>query len=497
MLENALDLEGLGYYHSKITEKIDTKAEQTDLETVETLLGDTDISAIGDGTVTGGLETLFDNMLKAETLDNYSLGNITADTEELFLKSVAQKIVEKGVTAYETISTQVIWQNNAHYHILCTNLNNTFYMLVAFGSSGQFATMRYNTTDGTYLYKPIDLSKYLSLTDGGTLDGIVTMNKQLRIAGGVSPTSDNSQLLGSGNFTWANVCARIHALYRNGIDYGAMSAAVEGTESAVGIGRLTLGNNTAQGTAGNAMGYIQMYGKGSGLTHIYPSNESATSNSVYFPKESGTLALLSDISETSLDSLGITATADELNYMDGVTSNVQTQLNGKASSSHTHNVLSVQADNYKQGTDLPSTYPRGETIFLSNNPTNKFNNTMYCTIHTIKGYTNMACIQFLYPYNTNADTIYYRTAVYNTDAWRDWQTISVSGHTHNYAGSSSAGGAATTALACTGNSATATSASSSASNVGTSCLRNMQASTTDLVAGTSALATGQIYIVYE
>lgn len=33
----------------------------------------------------------------------------------------------------------------------------------------------------------------------------------------------------------------------------------------------------------------------------------------------------------------LTATATELNYMDGVTSNVQTQLNGKANSSHAHN----------------------------------------------------------------------------------------------------------------------------------------------------------------
>lgn len=34
---------------------------------------------------------------------------------------------------------------------------------------------------------------------------------------------------------------------------------------------------------------------------------------------------------------GVTATATELNYVDGVTSNIQTQLDGKASSSHTHN----------------------------------------------------------------------------------------------------------------------------------------------------------------
>lgn len=38
----------------------------------------------------------------------------------------------------------------------------------------------------------------------------------------------------------------------------------------------------------------------------------------------------------SLDSFGITATAAELNCCDGVTSNIQTQLNGKANSSHSH-----------------------------------------------------------------------------------------------------------------------------------------------------------------
>lgn len=43
----------------------------------------------------------------------------------------------------------------------------------------------------------------------------------------------------------------------------------------------------------------------------------------------------------TLASLGVTATAAELNYMDGVTSNVQTQLNGKAASSHTHTASQV------------------------------------------------------------------------------------------------------------------------------------------------------------
>lgn len=38
---------------------------------------------------------------------------------------------------------------------------------------------------------------------------------------------------------------------------------------------------------------------------------------------------------------GVTATTTELNYVDGVTSNIQTQLNGKATSSHNHSASNI------------------------------------------------------------------------------------------------------------------------------------------------------------
>lgn len=38
---------------------------------------------------------------------------------------------------------------------------------------------------------------------------------------------------------------------------------------------------------------------------------------------------------------GLTATTTELNYVDGVTSNIQTQLNGKAASSHNHSAANI------------------------------------------------------------------------------------------------------------------------------------------------------------
>ena len=46
---------------------------------------------------------------------------------------------------------------------------------------------------------------------------------------------------------------------------------------------------------------------------------------------------------TSLSNLGVTASAAELNYMDGVTSNVQSQLNGKAASTHKHAAADISS----------------------------------------------------------------------------------------------------------------------------------------------------------
>lgn len=46
----------------------------------------------------------------------------------------------------------------------------------------------------------------------------------------------------------------------------------------------------------------------------------------------------------ALTNLGITATASELNYVDGVTSNIQTQLNGKSATNHNHDSTYISKD---------------------------------------------------------------------------------------------------------------------------------------------------------
>ena len=80
--------------------------------------------------------------------------------------------------------------------------------------------------------------------------------------------------------------------------------------------------------------------------------------------------------------------------------------------------------------------------------------------------TETRTVQTYYPYsNDNSHPIL--TRMYNGSTWKTWSKIgrglthsdvgaAASSHTHNYAGSSSAGGAANSALACTGNAATAT-----------------------------------------
>ena len=63
----------------------------------------------------------------------------------------------------------------------------------------------------------------------------------------------------------------------------------------------------------------------------------------------------------TLSSFGITATATELNYMDGVTSNVQTQLNGKAASSHSHSTATTSAAGFlRQLNGSTSNFLRGD-----------------------------------------------------------------------------------------------------------------------------------------
>lgn len=94
----------------------------------------------------------------------------------------------------------------------------------------------------------------------------------------------------------------------------------------------------------------------------------------------------------SLSSFGITATAAELNYCDGVTSNIQTQLNNKANASHSHSYLPLSGGTVTGG------------LIVSNNNVVangfKVGNTTYGG-GTIELYASMPFIDFHFGNSTN------------------------------------------------------------------------------------------------
>jgi hypothetical protein len=102
------------------------------------------------------------------------------------------------------------------------------------------------------------------------------------------------------------------------------------------------------------------------------ATDTKNTNTTYTISKSGSTITLkgSDGSETSvtdadttysLSSFGVTATAAELNYMDGVTSNVQSQLNGKAASNHSHSTATTSTAGFlRQLNGSTSNFLRGD-----------------------------------------------------------------------------------------------------------------------------------------
>lgn len=108
--------------------------------------------------------------------------------------------------------------------------------------------------------------------------------------------------------------------------------------------------------------YSNFVKSGSGAKAGLVPAPSTTAGTTKYLREDGTWAVPPDTNTTySLSSFGITATAAELNYCDGVTSNIQTQLNGKAASSHTHTSLNLNSLAVTGATILTNTLSVSDT----------------------------------------------------------------------------------------------------------------------------------------
>ena len=147
--------------------------------------------------------------------------------------------------------------------------------------------------------------------------------------------------------------------------YSAFKGATSSTAGGTGLVPAPTTSNVSQylkgdgtwGTPTNTT-YSNFVKSGSGAKAGLVPAPSTTAGTTKYLREDGTWATPPDTNTTyTLSSFGVTATADELNkldgvtatttelnYVDGVTSNIQTQLDGKAASSHgTHVSYSTTA----------------------------------------------------------------------------------------------------------------------------------------------------------
>lgn len=236
-------------------------------------------------------------------------------------------------------------------------------------------------TNTTYGVASSSANGLMSAADKAKLDGIASGANNYTL-----PTASSSTL--GGVKTGANITN----------SSGTISLTKANVTAALGYTPPTTDTNTwiafkgattsAAGTAGYApapsAGAANRYLRSDGTWSVPPDTNTDTNTTYTLTKSGSTITLTGSDGKTtsvtdsnttySLSSFGVTATAaelnkldgvtataTELNYVDGVTSNIQTQLNGKAASSHSHSTASTSAAGFlRQLNGSTSNYLRGD-----------------------------------------------------------------------------------------------------------------------------------------
>lgn len=140
----------------------------------------------------------------------------------------------------------------------------------------------------------------------------------------------------------------------------------------------------------------------------YDLANTAKTNAATAQSRADSAYTLAESKADSLSDLGVTATATELNYVDGVTSNVQTQLDGKASTIHVH----------PYGVCNSGDFTKAKTVTVSN-----FSLVEGARVLVKFTYTNSTSSPTLNVNNTGAKPIirYGDTAIGTTAATNSWE----------------------------------------------------------------------------
>lgn len=183
----------------------------------------------------------------------------------------------------------------------------------------------------------------------------------------------------------------------------------------------------------------------------------------------GTSAVTINTPTYTLSSFGITASATELNYTKGVTSAIQTQLNAKASSSHTHTFASLTSKPTTLAgygiTDAMKAYGATGAVDLNTLTTNGTYYISGTATNIPRSFSEMLCMknndtvaQLAIAY-TSTGGLYYRGGLVASsgNTWYDWRTVLDSSNYNTYVPTLTGQGASGTwGINISGNAATTT-----------------------------------------
>lgn len=315
------------------------------------------------------------------------------------------------------------------------------------------------------------------------------------VYGSITPYSNNSINLGNSSSKWSNV----YATTFNGALSGNASTSTKATQDSAGQQI-----NTTYIKGLSVSGKTITYTKGDNTTGTITTQDT---NTTYSNATTSTAGLMSASDKSKLDA--ITASADAVSVTQKLTSGTEigtVTINGTGTklyaptNTDTHyaskNVVGSTTATSNTTTALTNgnvylnsvengavtsthkisgsgattvTTDASGNIVISSTDTNT--NTTYSAgtgislsgttfsnsgVRSIASGTTNGTISV----NTNGTSAEVAVKGLGSAAYTASTAYATSGHTHNYAGSSSAGGAATTALTCTGNSATATKSNS-------------------------------------
>ena len=179
----------------------------------------------------------------------------------------------------------------------------------------------------------VNQNAFSNITVGNTTIAADTKTDTLTLAGSnvtITPDATNDKV--TIGITKANVTAALgYTPSESDTTYNIATADNDGLMSAADKTKL-------DGIATGANKYTLPTASSSTLGGVKTtSTVTSTTGLTACPIISGVPYYKDTNSTYTLSTFGITATAAQLNYVDGVTSNIQTQLNAKASTSHNHN----------------------------------------------------------------------------------------------------------------------------------------------------------------